>query len=131
MSNDTDPFDERGQPPDSINKVIVLSENGHHQIDGPHQFFLSNGNWETEIDVETDLSNHAAFQEFSARSIVKNRVGDYALAMADGHSVTWGEILSADYFEDETLLRMRVNAAGVPSPEELQGQNVVADPNIE
>lgn len=131
MSTGTDPFDERGQPPDSINKVIVLSENGHHQIDGPHPFLLSNGNWETEIEVETDCSNPAAFYEYSARNIVKHRIGDHALAMADGQSIMWGEILSADYLEDETLLRMRMNAAGVPSPEELQSQNDAGELDVE
>ena len=116
----TDPFNARGQPPDTINTVIILSDNGHHQIDGPHPYVQADGRWETAIEAETDISNHSAFQEVTARNIAENRIGDHALAMADGHSVAWGEILDAQYVEEKAVLRMLMTAAGVPSAEELE-----------
>lgn len=121
-SPDLDPFDENGQPPDTINTVILLHDGGHHQIDGPHPYNQAAGQWETRIDVETDISNHSAFQEHSARQAAEDRVGDSALAMADGCSVAWGEILDAEYDEDKHTLWMRVDAAGVPTHAELVEQ---------
>lgn len=114
------PFDEHGQPPDYISAVILLHDMGHHHIDGPHPFVLAYGRWEVEIEVETDTSNHSAFGAFSAERVAEDRVGDHAVAIADGYSVAWGEILAVDYFEDEQVLRMKMNAAGVPSTKELE-----------
>ena len=126
MSDDlgTDPFDERGQPPDTISTIVLLHDRGHHQIHGPLPYTQSNGQWETQIEPETDTSDHSAFHEASARHVAENRVGDKALAMADGHSIAWGEILHADFFEEEQVLRMRMNAAGVPAPSDLNASEL-------
>lgn len=91
--------------PDTVNSVTVIDsdDGGSLTYDGPFSFLRDGGEWEITLPVDPD--DRAGIHETTAENLTE-RVGDFAIAWADGSGEASGKIVAADVLEADLLFRV-------------------------
>lgn len=95
--------------PDMVNSIGFVGDFGYSSYEGPFPFEMEGGIW--TVEISTDQDDYGSLKTPLHERLVKDRDGDYAVAIADGEMLVGGKCISAHEPEGEGVIVVAVDSA--------------------